>query len=166
MSNTDFKEGSRVQSFNKNNSTLSGTIENIIQATKPRVDFHFASKEDREAMTVHANVIWDDGTKDKVDIYCLENEDSELERQFRVLNNTASIEIESKLDEARKALRDATDISEKYGVPFGTSISFIYNEYIPNSFNKGDLDQEFINSVTDTYNEFDCAGWRYSSASC
>lgn len=107
-----------------------------------------------------ALVKWDDGEETSVDLYSITGVDSELERQFRLESRKIMIKIDKKLDAARKALREAVDLSEEHGIPFNSSISFLSQSYTPSSLSSiySDLDKEFVTELTGAYNEYDNEG--------
>jgi methionine aminopeptidase len=74
-------------------------------------------------------------------------------------------EIDEHLENACRELDAAVNISEKYGIPFSTNISFISQNYNPKSRSKKypDLDSDFLESVTGTYGSEDDYGWQHSA---
>lgn len=101
-----------------------------------------------------------------------ENEKSELEQEFEALcASDASKQIDAKLDEARKALREAVELSEKHSIPFSAGISFLRNGYVPKSFTNSkfkELDSDLLSEITgvyDSYGEgtFEYGGWIHSA---
>jgi hypothetical protein len=62
-------------------------------------------------------------------------------------------------------MEEATKIAERYGVPFRSGISPISNQYFPNSLKEKfkDVSDDFINEISDTYNEYGSIGWRHSA---
>jgi len=159
--------GDRVQIIDyETNGVRDGVVVNVIpaKASKPQ-KYWEATEEERLAFTTFADVKWDDGTESQHDIEDLEQEDSEIERDFRKALHYAEEEIQAKLDEAHAALREATKIAERYGVPFRSSISPISNQYFPRSFEDkfGELDKDFVRSVSETYNEYESTGWKHSA---
>jgi hypothetical protein len=113
-------------------------------------------------MTAHAEVKWDDGSVETVSTDTLDPRDSELEREFRSTVAEATEKINAKLAKAKKYLSEAVALSEDYGVPFSASISFLSQSYTPGSVPE-ELDKEFVESVTGTYNEYGYEGWEHSA---
>lgn len=140
-----------------------GTIKTVIPSKILKTSQYWSLTEDlREDMTTYAIVAWDDGTESKQDISYFLKEDSPLERQFRLAVKKADEEISQKLQIAMVALGEAIDLSEKYGVPFNSGISFLAQSYRPSTLKSKfpDLDNVFISNVSDSYNEYD--GWEHS----
>lgn len=95
-----------------------------------------------------------------------EQELGELEKQFKAVYDEHIQEINVHLEKASEELQKAVKISEKYGIPFGTNISFLGQNYTPRSLEKKwkDLDQDIIQEVSDyeiSFNEYD--GWQHSA---
>lgn len=69
-----------------------------------------------------------------------------LEDEFLKVATVAQKEIEEKLNEASKLIREAETIAEKHGVPFASLVSPVRNQYIPISFEKkfGGIDREIL----------------------
>jgi hypothetical protein len=59
-----------------------------------------------------------------------------LEKEFQKLLKEADPLIEAEIENARKALERAKEISEKYGVPFDVSMIGARNTWCPKSFKK------------------------------
>jgi hypothetical protein len=57
-----------------------------------------------------------------------------LEKEFLSARDKAMDLIEKKIAKAHKALDEALDIAEEYGVPFYSSISPLSQNYTPDSF--------------------------------
>jgi hypothetical protein len=171
MSSNSFSVGERCQWEDRDtNEVFNGTVSSIIPSkrVKPK-DWWDTSKytqADLDDMVTYANVTWDDGTEDAVDIDDLDSEDSELERQFRTTVNSVSDQIHKKLDEASAALSEAVALSEKHGIPFSASVSFLGQSYFPTSFpgKFGELDSDFVSGITGAYTEYygEGVGWEHS----
>lgn len=75
----------------------------------------------------------------------------ELEKEFKDTFEQHSQEIELKLAAAEKALDEARELSEKHGIPFDTTISYLYNQYVPNSMKQKfpEIDLEFVKEISD-----------------
>ncbi len=107
-----------------------------------------------------------DDEDDEDDDSGLSKEDrSKLEEEFRSIVEEHQIEIDLKLSEASKALAEAEALSEKYGIPFDSSVSRLGQGYTPVSFQDkfAALNREFVYEVcgasTDNYSE----GWQHSA---
>lgn len=163
--------GDRVQIINNENEDENGGVKDgevvsITPPKKPRPENWWRStEEEQKEFTTLVTVKWDDGSPNtEHDLMDLDQEDSEMERDFRKAVHYADEQIQAKLDEAAAALREATKIAERYGVPFTASVSPVRNQYYPRSLEDkfGGIDREFIQNVTDTYNEYDSSGWKHS----
>jgi len=91
---------------------------------------------------------------------------SELEKEFLAAKEQAEKEINEKLEVASKALTEAEQISEKYGVPFYSNVSFLSQTYTPNSFSEkfGELDKDWLWEIADSYYpDDDYPGWQHSA---
>ena len=169
MSRNSFSVGDRCQWLDgETDEVTGGVVESILppKKTKPTDwwDSRKYTEEDRLDFVTYANVNWDDGTTDAVDIDDLDEEDSELEKQFRQTASKALKLINAKVAEAEAALSEACAISEKYGVPFSTDISFLSQSYHADSTREKfpDLDSSFISEITGAYNEYGYSGWEHS----
>jgi len=92
---------------------------------------------------------------------------TELEKEFSELAKAAHAEIKEKLDEALKSLKEAEEISNKYGIPFESYISPHNNVFVPSSF-KDKLNEylnvERVNNLLGLYlDEYFYYGWAHSS---
>jgi hypothetical protein len=96
-----------------------------------------------------------------------ENTVSTLEEEFTEIVSNHKAEIEAKVSEARHALSEAVELSEKYGIPFRPPISFLRNSYYPRSFNAkfGALDEETVSELTGAWRSYyaEDAGWKHSA---
>lgn len=111
-------------------------------------------------------VKWDDGEEEDVGPYDVHDEDSEVEREFRLVNLEAQKKIEEKLAKAMEALNEAEEIAEEYGVPFDSSISPLSQSYFPTTTREKfpHVDDEFINNVSGAYHsEYGGEGWQHSA---
>ena len=166
MSKNQFSVGDRCQwqDFETDEITA-GVIDSLIPSKKPKPSnwWKFSEEEQLDFVT-YANVKWDDATEDAVDVDDLMEEDSELEKQFRQTASMALKKIKAKLAEASAALGEAVALSEKYGVPFDTGVSFVSQSYNPDSTSEKfpDVDSSFINEVTGASNEYGYDGWEHS----
>ena len=93
--------------------------------------------------------------------------DNMLEEEFTNLVSEHKAEIEAKLKEASAALDEAVKLSEQYGIPFHSRISFLSQGYTPDSFDKkfGELDSDIVSELTDVYpgGEYGGTGWEHSA---
>jgi hypothetical protein len=131
---------------------------------KPKNYWDYSEEEQKDFATL-VKVKWDDGSESEEDMDDLDPEDSEMERDFRKAAHHADDLIQAKLDEASAAINEAVKIAERYGVPFRSHVSTLSNEYFPRSTEKKypELDREFIQNITDTYNEYESSGWKRSA---
>lgn len=116
-----------------------------------------------ETVIKSITVKWDNGGEEKLKQYDVHQEDSELERAFRLASRDAQRRIAEKLEQAMAALNEAEAISEETGVPFSSGISPLGQSYIPASLEDKypDVDREFIDDITGSYGE--CGGWQHSA---
>jgi hypothetical protein len=100
-----------------------------------------------------------------------EGVESDLAKEFKALCADVHAQIDAKLDEARKALREAQAIADKHGVPFRSGISPLSNSYVPANFSTSKfskLDSDEICDISGVYGEYirdmlDCGGWLHSA---
>jgi hypothetical protein len=157
MSDNEFKVGDRVQLVNEDNE-----IENV------GVIQELHSREDNGEVVDFANVIWEDNitaTEEYISVLQLKEDTSELEAEFKKVVKAHQSKIDEQLAIAAKAIAKAEKISEKYGIPFHSSVSPLSQPYWPSSFSTkfGGLDSDFVSDITGTYNEYDSEGWRHSA---
>ena len=92
--------------------------------------------------------------------------DNELEQEFEKLVDSVGEEIRAHVLTATRALKAATDLADKHGVPFFTNVSFLGQPYVPESFKTawGSLDKDFVTNLTElTSNDLGYAyGWLHS----
>jgi len=96
-----------------------------------------------------------------------------LEQVFRNTFAEHNPEIQAKLAEAAKLIKDAENIAEEHGIPFSPEANIMQGMptgYVPESFESifGELkqeDSEVIYELTHTYNH-EYTGWQNSSTSC
>lgn len=166
MSNFSVGDRCQWQDFETDEVTA-GTVESILPSKKHKPsDWWKYSEVDQLDFVTYANVKWDDGTEDAVDMDDLMEEDSDLEKEFRQTASKALKLIKAKVAEAENALSEACALSEKYGVPFDTGISFLSQSYTPDSVGEKfpDVDRSFINEITGASNEYGYGGWEHSAA--
>ncbi len=100
-----------------------------------------------------------------------ERDPTALEKEFLELKDRVHVMITEKVSAAAKLLEEAEQISEKHGMPFHSSVSFIRNTFTPTSFekkfgklaNKNDEDFNFLHEVADMYIENGITGWEHSA---
>lgn len=96
----------------------------------------------------------------------LETEFEELIDQFKSKSEKALALINDKLKESIRYLDEAVALSEKEGIPFSTTISFIDNDYNPKSFTRSefkDLDRYIISDICGTNSDPNYYGWEHSA---
>lgn len=92
--------------------------------------------------------------------------ETELEKEFKAAYDEVNDKINAFITEAESALDNAVQLSELYGVPFYSSISFLRNTYYPQSHYEkfAGIDSEYVISITEAYNEYPGeGGWRHSA---
>jgi uncharacterized protein (DUF302 family) len=91
--------------------------------------------------------------------------ETDLEKEFERVFDEVHPQIQDKLAQAAKLIREAEALSEKHGIPFRPKeeIMFCRPSYLPDSLNEKfpDLDSEFWNAVTDAW-AYDYQGWQQS----
>lgn len=164
--------GDRVQIVGYNSDTRielirDGVVTEVTPAKNPKPTRYWEfSEEEQKTFITFVKVKWDDdGSVTEHDLNDLESEDSEMERDFRKAAHYADELIHAQLNIAAEAVREATRIAERYGVPFRTHVSPISNSYTPRSLQAKfeGLDKNFVQDITDTYNDYDSTGWRHSA---
>lgn len=90
-----------------------------------------------------------------------------LEEDFTKIVEEHKAEIDAKVKEAIKALDEAVELAEKYGIPFSPSISFLSQTYTPESYYAkfSDLDSSTVYDIAEVYpgGEWGEAGWEHSA---
>lgn len=93
-----------------------------------------------------------------------------LEVEFKIARKKAHSEILERLDNAQREIKEAVNISEKYGIPFCSDVEGMPcgRNYVPASFDKkwDCLDEQLLEDL-DIYDT--TAGWEYwrtSGLSC
>jgi hypothetical protein len=139
---------------------------------------------ERKKMTKRKNKKKRDKAKRKTEIDFSENRydfdessdeevelNSELAKEFDVLCKDVHKKIRAKLDEASKALDEASAIADQYDVPFYTGVSPLDNSYIPTNFSKSkfkNLDVVDVIRISGAYNvhyiEEMSGGWVHSTS--
>jgi hypothetical protein len=100
----------------------------------------------------------------------LQEESAKLEREFEEVFNKVHPEIQEKIAQAAALIKEATEISEKHGIPFRPKKGTPYQmSYLPRSFKKkwgqlisGDEGYEFVVDLTDAYGDTTYGGWQSS----
>lgn len=161
--------GGRVQ-IEEDGVFHAGVLESIVPAQRSRPDKWWELQGQKHTWSKHAVVKWDTGPTSTVLLDALVVEDNAMERQFRIALNKANEEMAKHLEAASKSLDKAVKISEKYGIPFDSSISFISNTYTPSTVKElhPKVDDDFINDVSGVWdeNQYEYGGWRHSQAGC
>jgi len=166
----ELKVGSQVQYVEwESRFIFDGTIESVIPSKKPcpsdAWDRRKYTDQDRIDFTTFAKVKWNDGSEEELDIDDLSPRDSDIERSFRRTYFATMDRIQEKMNQASSLIQEAVKISEEAGVPFSARVSPLRNSYFPRSQEDKfpGLDSEFVSEVTETYNEYECTGWRHSA---
>lgn len=160
---TEYKVGDRVQRIEDSDEISEGTITELL--FEQRGIFSFGSEKQYESILAKVKVKWDFGEEEIVARYSVSFLDTELEREFRnTASQTLSL-IQEKVNDAASALRKAISISEEYGIPFSSNVSFITQCYVPESLASlhPDINRELVNSITDSYTDSEYAGWEHSA---
>lgn len=127
-------------------------------------NYYELTYDERAPYHDQVTVKWEDGTESVESELFLQHQDDEYQREFRIANNEASKLISQHLAEAEEALAKAVEVSEKYGVPFSSGISFLSQSYHPTSMSEKfpDVDSDFIYELTEAYSEYG-DGWEHSA---
>ena len=161
---TEYKVGDRVQRIEDSDEISEGTITELFFEQRRLFSFDDYNKE-YESILAKVKVKWDLGEEEIVAQYSVSLLDTELEREFRnTASQTLSL-IQERVNDAASALRKAISISEEYGIPFSSNVSFITQCYVPESLASlhPDINRELINSITDSYTDSEYAGWEHSA---
>lgn len=87
----------------------------------------------------------------------------ELEAEFQAHVDKVQEEIMKHVKKAEKALQKAVDLADEHGVSFYSSVSFLGQNYNAELIEKyAELEQDFVDEATGTYNEYGGAGWQHS----
>ncbi len=161
----ELKVGARVQKDDDVAEPIGGVVEAHEPAVRPRErEYWKFSEEEQDQMNDHWVVKWDDGSTERVTNPSLE--DNELERKFRKAADEAGKKIQKLLAKASKAIDEAEEIAEKFGVPFSSSVSPLSQAYYPTTTNDlyPDLDRDFIDTVSGAYHsDYGEDGWQHSA---
>jgi len=160
--------GARVQKHTDDPTLpMGGVIESHEPAEMERPkEYWKLAPEDIEKTYEHFVIKWDDGSTERVQQYSVSLEDTEIERQYRKVAHEAGEKIDKLLAKAAKAISDAEEIADKYGVPFNSGVSPLSQSYFPSTTSElfPDLDSEFVNDVTGAYHsEYGEEGWQHSA---
>jgi hypothetical protein len=160
----EYEVGDRVQRIEDSDEISEGTITELFFEQRKLFSFNAYSKE-YENTLAKVKVKWDLGEEEIVARYSVSPLDTELEREFRNTAPEALSLIQENIEAAIVALEKAVSISEKYGVPFSSGVSFISQCYVPESLASlhPDIDKELVNSITDSYSDSEYAGWEHSA---
>lgn len=161
---TEYEVGDRVQRIDDSDEISEGTITELLFEQRGLFSFDIHNKEYENVLT-KVKVKWDLGEEEIVARYSISFLDSELEREFRnTASQTLSL-IQEKVNDAVLALTKAIAISEQYGIPFSSNVSFITQCYVPGSLKSlhPDINRELVNSITDSYTDSEYAGWEHSA---
>lgn len=146
-----------------------GTVTEINTVEKEQEKYDYASRTYvKVKVTVIDNmtVKWDDGEVESVGQYDVYEEDSEHEREFRLVALEAQAKIEAKLKLASKALDEAEELAEKYGVPFHSGISPLSQSYFPTTTSEKfpEVSEDFVQEISGAYHsDYGGEGWQHSS---
>lgn len=92
-----------------------------------------------------------------------EEDTSELEAEFQAHWEKYEAKIQALVEKAHEALTKAVAIADEQGIPFYSSVSFLGQNYTPAVLPQfSDLDQDKIDEITGTYNEYGGEGWQHS----
>jgi len=158
MSEYNFEIGDRIQHTDEDDDVTVGEIKSL-----------FSKNEDDEIVE-YANVLWDG--KEEVESWELElldheEDEDELEAEFKAVVEAHMEEIEEQVEIAAQAIKKAEELSEKYGLPFRSSITPLSQSYHPASYSEkfSGLDYEFVANVTGAYSVYhnDGDGWEHSA---
>ena len=91
-----------------------------------------------------------------------------LEEEFLKVHKEHYSEIEQFVNIAETALKQAVELSEKYGMPFNSKVSIIQQDYRPESYKAFiGLDPAVVEKITDitvgTLEHEYVSGWQHSS---
>lgn len=90
-------------------------------------------------------------------------ENSQLEQEFQDHWEKYEAKIQALVDEAHAALTKAVKLADKQGIPFYSSVSFLGQNYTPAVLERfSEIDQQRIDDITGTYNEYGGEGWQHS----
>lgn len=161
---SNFKVGDRVQWIDRDTDEVTGgLIESTIAPKRMKTnDYWRLPQSEQDEMITYANVKWDDNTSDSVDIDDLDEEDSPLEREFRLAASPVLSEIQRKVTQAAKLLSEAVKLSEEHGIPFNSEVSFLGQSYTPASFEEkfDGVSSDLVYEITEATSEY--AGWEHS----
>lgn len=140
-------------------------VETSTKSKKWPDNYYQLSDEERGDYHNQITVKWNDGTESVESELFLDKQDDEYQREFRIANNEAKELIYKYLAEAEEALAKAVEVSDKYGVPFYSGISFLSQSYRPPSVSEKfpNVDSDFISELADAYSEYGYDGWEHSA---
>lgn len=76
----------------------------------------------------------------------------QLEKEFKALLGSVGKEIENKVNQAEKLMKEACELADRYGIPFSSNIIDTMNGwYIPETFQErfATLDKDVAMELTD-----------------
>jgi len=157
--------GDKVQAYDVDGNPLDGVVMELHPAKRPLEDQYWKfTAEEQADMYPIAMIKFDNDTEQLLSTNDFDQRDTEMERKFRLLCYEAGEKIQKELSKAGDHLNKAIAISEKYGVPFESRISFLSQSYYPGSFREhfDDIDRDFVLGLTDAYSEYG-EGWEHSA---
>lgn len=161
----EWKVGDRVQ-WHEGDTFFGGAISELITETRETPSYGMYRRSTTETFVSKVIVKWDDGEEETLETYDVDPEDTPLEREFRVKAPEIAKMIYEKLELASKYLDEAEAIANEHGIPFSSSISPLGQSYMAPTFREKwpDVSKEVMESVTDTYSEYDdYYGWQHSA---
>jgi hypothetical protein len=168
----EWKVGDRVQWIDWNGQSetyFGGAITEVITATREKSAyrrFYGSNSSETETFVSKVVVKWDDGEEETLDEYDADPEDTPLEREFRTKAPEIAKLINEKLKLASQYLDEAEAIASEHGIPFASNISPLSQSYMTPTFREKwpDVSKEVMESVTNTYAEYDeYSGWQHSA---
>lgn len=165
------KSGCKVQITEENGLPRDGIILETIPAKRAKeTDYdkwYDLTEQEQNDMLIQAIVRWESGIEETVNASILSIRDNYMEREFRLAcygREAVLKQIEEKVNAASAALAEAETLSERYGIPFDSSVSPLSQTYIPGTFGEKfpELDRDFVGDVTGSYlHEYE--GWEHSA---
>lgn len=123
------------------------------------------SRKNKEEVIVE----WLDGDCSPIhpgDIELMPVSDGKLESEFESLLSEIGDQIQDKVRQAEKLLKEACELADEHGVPFFTNVSLLGQPYVPESFETKwqDLDRDFVANLTEvaSYDLGSAYGWQHS----
>ncbi len=162
---SEWKTGDRVQA-EQDDTIKVGEVVSVEMHQVERSRYDYRTHTDTKYMETEIKSVkikWDTGEEESLSQWDIHEEDSDIEREFRLTFDSAQKRIDEKLAIASAALDEAVAISEETGVPFSAYISPLSQSYLPNSFSEKfpELDSSFANEMAGAYGEYE--GWQHSA---